>query len=156
MIKQSLDPQLSWLEHPAHNRAVAGSSPAGSTSARAWRNWQTHQTQDLAEKSMGVQVPSRAPRKNQELFGVHFFFGGRPPFFKLKKVCFNKYLFFTINNQLKIFHKHCNANKILKNVRVVNVNIKCHENFIVKMSQLNNLKLIEIKLQKYDFLLYNL
>ena len=26
-----MDLQLSWLEHPAHNRQVAGSSPAGST-----------------------------------------------------------------------------------------------------------------------------
>ena len=26
-----MDPQLSWLEHPAHNRAVVGSSPTGST-----------------------------------------------------------------------------------------------------------------------------
>ena len=55
-----LDPQLSWLEHPAHNRAVIGSSPIGSTT-RMWRNWQTHQTQDLADYSMGVQVPSSAP-----------------------------------------------------------------------------------------------
>ena len=37
-----MDPYLSWLEHPAHNRAVAGSSPAGSTTVHAWRNWQTH------------------------------------------------------------------------------------------------------------------
>ncbi len=81
---------------------------------------------------MGVQVPSRAPRKNQELFGV-LFFGGRP-FKAYKKVCFNKCLFFTINNQLEICCKQSKANKILKNVRVVNVNIKCHENFIVKMS----------------------
>lgn len=81
---------------------------------------------------MGVQVPSRAPRKKSELFGV-LFFGGRP-FKTYKKVCFNKYILFTINNQLKICCKLCNTNKILKNVRVVNVNIKCYENFIVKMS----------------------
>ena len=68
---------------------------------------------------MGVQVPSRAPRKNQELFGV-LFFGGRP-FKANKKVCFNKYILFTINNQLKFFHKHSNANKILKNARVNNL-----------------------------------
>ena len=31
MRPYNMDPQLSWLEHPAHNRTVVGSSPTGST-----------------------------------------------------------------------------------------------------------------------------
>jgi hypothetical protein len=74
---------------------------------------------------------ARTKKKSRTLWSS--FFGGRP-FKAYKKVCFNKCLFFTINNQLEICCKQSKANKILKNVRVVNVNIKCHENFIVKMS----------------------
>lgn len=66
----NLDPQLSWSEHPAHNRRVVGSSPTGSTIfLRVWRNWQTHQTQDLAVYPWGFKSlhPHQFVIKNSHL-----------------------------------------------------------------------------------------
>ena len=58
----SHEPLAQLVEHLTFNQRVEGSSPSWLTILlRVWRNWQTHQTQDLAPHGVGVRLPSPAP-----------------------------------------------------------------------------------------------
>ena len=64
------EPLAQSVEHMTFNHGVTGSIPVWLTIqiimvTRMWRNWQTHQTQDLAPSCVWVRVPPSAP--NSEL-----------------------------------------------------------------------------------------
>ena len=66
-LRYHVDPQLSWLELPAHNRAVVGSSPTGSTTY-IWRNTQVVEGSGLENRQQMRVQPGF-----ESLFLRHFF-----------------------------------------------------------------------------------